>query len=215
MARSRSLLALLLLLVTACSTARTAAPPPPADPATEPTVAGAVDEAILQGTIEGDAASQTSRRVGRVLGVIAAVAGGPQTESVDDVVDRYRRVRDATEATGVLIATTKGAVEGAKRGYELDLQFAELQRIEGLEVTRPFPDQIDARFLDDATPAMLAEIAAVFAGQEERSIELEGPTGAACDIRASLAELGLDPYSLSAVENERLDAVVMHVRYRS
>ena len=147
-----------LLLLVGCSTSNPAAQPEPVDPATDPTIVGAVDEAVLEGSIEAEAAARTGRRIGRVAGVLAAVFGGPERESVDDTIDRYRRTRDAIVVTSTLIGATKGAVEGAQRGYELDLQFAELHEIEGVEVFRPFPDQIDVYLGSSTDSQTLAAI---------------------------------------------------------
>lgn len=209
MARTNVLLASALLLVAACSSA----PPPAVDPATEPTVAGAVDEAVRQGAIEGEVAAQTGRKVGRVVGVVAAVLGGPETETLGDTVDRYRRTRDAVEATAAVIGATNGAVKGAQRGYELDLEFAALQQIEGLTVIRPFPDQVEARFATAPTQQMLEQVAAVFIGHEERAIDIEAPGDAASEIRTSLLALGLS--GIEAHSSDELEGVVLRVHYRS
>jgi hypothetical protein len=209
MTRSFALLSSALLLVAACSSA----PPPAVDSTTEPTIAGAVDEAIREGTIEGEVAAQTGRRIGRAAGIVAAVIGGPETESVDDIVDRYRRTRDAVEATAAVIGTANGAIEGAKRGYELDLEFAALQQIEGLTVTRPFPDQLEATFTSTPTQQTLEQVAAAFAGHEERAIDIEAPGDAAYEIGTALTALGLA--GVEAHANDELDGAVLRVRYRS
>src|SRR3954451_1938125 len=101
------------VLLTACAT--TQPPAPQLDPSTDPTIAGA------------EAGAEIGLRIGRVAGVLAAVFGGPERESVDDMVDRYRMTRDAAVVTGALIGAAKGGAAGA------DLQFAELHKIEGLE----------------------------------------------------------------------------------
>jgi hypothetical protein len=213
MTRSLLTVAFTFLFLVACSTSRPAAEPVPVDPVTEPTIVGAVDEAVLQGTIEGEAAAETGRRVGRVAGVIAAVFGGPESETIDETIDRYRRTRDAAETTAAVIGATKGAVEGAKRGYELDLQFAELHQIEGLEVTRPYPDIIDARFASSPSEQLLSDIAAVFAGREERVIRIEAAGNEAQAIRDSLIDLGLPASSLQARRDDELQEVVLRIRY--
>jgi hypothetical protein len=207
--------ALALLLLAGCSTSNPAAQPVPVDPATDPSIVGAVDEAVLEGSIEAEAAARTGRRIGRVAGVLAAVLGGPERESVDDTIDRYRRTRDAVEVTSALIGATKGAVEGAQRGYELDLQFAELHQIEGLEIFRPFPDQIDVYLGSSPDSQTLAAIAAVFAGREERAIDVEAAGDAALNIRESLIDLGVPASSLRALRDNALTGVVLRIRYRS
>jgi hypothetical protein len=209
MTRTLALLTSALLFAAACSTA----PPPPVDPVTEPTVVAAVDEAVRQGSVEGEVAAQTGRRVGRVAGVIAAVLGGPETESLDEVVDRYRRTRDAAEATAAVIGAANGAAKGAQRGYELDLEFAALQQIEGLTVIRPFPDEIEARFGSAPTQEMLEQVAAVFAGHEQRAIDIEAPGDEAYEIRTSLLALGLPDVAAYSVDG--VDGIVLRVRYAS
>lgn len=215
MTRSFSLLAFVLVFQVACSTAKPVAEPVEVDPVTDPTIVGAVDEAVLQGTIEGAEAARQARRIGRVAGVLAAVFGGPSHENLDDTLDRYWRTREAVETTGALIGATKGAVAGAQRGYQLDLQFAELQKIEGLDVIRPFPDQIDVRFANEPNPQLLANIAAVFAGREERFIEIEAAGDAAMDIREALTDHGLSASSIEAHRNDDLEGVVLRIRYQS
>lgn len=209
MTRSLALLTSTLLFAAACTTA----PPPPVDPVTEPTVVAAVDEAVRQGSIEGELAAETGRRVGRVAGVLAAVLGGPETESLDEAVDRYRRTRDAAEATAAVIGAANGAVKGAQRGYELDLEFAALQQIEGLTVIRPFPDEIEARFAGAPTQEMLERVAAVFAGHEERAIDIEAPADQVSAIRESLLALGLSDVEGYSIDG--LDGIVLRVRYAS
>ena len=209
------LLAMCLLLLVACSSSNPANQPAAVDPVTDPSIVGAVDEAVLEGSIEGEAAAQTARRIGRVAGVLAAVFGGPQSESIDDTIDRYRQTRDAVEVTGALIGATKGAVEGAKRGYQFDLQFAELHEIEGLEVIRPVPDEIEVRLPSSPSPQVIAEIAAVFAGREERAIDIEAASDGALDLRESLIELGLQSTSVSAHRDDQLAGVLLRIRYKS
>ncbi len=200
------------LFLVACSTSK---PVVSVDPVTDPSIVGAVDEGVREGSAAADAGAQTGRRIGRVAGVVAAVFGGPRRESLDDAIDRYRLMRDAGEAVGAIIGASKGATAGAKRGYELDLQFAELHQIDGLEVTRPFPDQINVRFLTSPNPKMLADVAAVFAGREERAIDIEGGGGASLDLRESLIELGLPASDINAHRNDGIEGVVLYIRYRS
>ena len=213
MTRSLPVLAFALVTLAACSSSKPADPPVPIDPVTDPSVIGAVGEAVLQGSIEGAAAAETGRRIGRVAGVLAAVLGGPESESVDAMIDRYRDTRDAVTVTSAVIGATKGAVDGAKRGYELDLQFAELHRIAGLKVLRPFPDLIDVHFTTSPNPQLLADIAAVFAGREERAIVIEAAGDEAFDLRESLIELGLPASRLAAYRNDELRGAVMRIGY--
>jgi hypothetical protein len=213
--RSLPLLAFASVALLACSTARPAPPPPPVDVITEPSIVGAVDEAQLQGSIEAQKGAEIGRRIGLVAGVVAAVFGGPDHESPDDTIDRYFITLDAAEAAGALIGAAKGAKAGAKRGYQLDLQFAELHEIEGLEVTRPYPDQIDVRLPASPDDQTLAAIAAVFAGREERAIEIEGAGDAALALREALADRGVTYASLRAQRNDEIGDVVLRIRYGS
>lgn len=204
----------LAFLLAACSTAKPASEPVPVDPLTDPSIVGAVDEAVLQGSNEAVAAARTGRRIGRVAGVLAAVFAGPESESLDDTIDRYRQTRNAAEATGAVIGATKGAVAGAKRGYELDLQFAELHEIEGLEVMRPFPDEIEARFAGAPSAQTLSELAAVFVGREERAIDILAAGNGAVEIREALIALGVPGDGIDAHRDDEVRGVVLRVRYR-
>ena len=151
---------LLVVLSVGCASSKSTPPPPDPDPTTEPTIIGAVAEGAMQGAAEAEEAAIVGRRVGRVAGVLAAVLGGPEVESDRDIVERYRRTRDAVTDAAVVIGATHGAVEGAQRGLALDRQFAELTKIEGVTATRPFPDIIEVRFTDRA---LLPKVEAVFA----------------------------------------------------
>ena len=202
------------LLLAACSSTKPVAQAAPVDPTTDPTIVGAVDEAVREGSIQGAEAAEAGRRIGRVAGVLAAVFGGPQRESLDDVFDRYRRTRDAVEVTSAMIGTAKGATEGAKRGFQLDLQFAELHKLEGVEVFRPQPDEIDVHFAGAPSQQTLEGVAAVFAGREERAIDVEGAGDSALDVRDALIELGVPSTSLSVHRDDELRGVELRVRYR-
>jgi len=120
------LFAFALVLLAACATSK---PAVAVDPVTDPTVIGAVDESVREGSIAAAEGAQAGRRIGRVAGVVAAVLGGPRHDTLDDAIDRYRLTRDLAETTGAIIAGSRGATAGAKRGLELDLQFAELHKI--------------------------------------------------------------------------------------
>lgn len=199
-----------LLVFVACASSNPAPHPKPAvDPAVEPTIVGAVEEAVIQGSVEGAEGARIGRRVGIVAGVVAAVVGGPETESLDDMIDRYRDTRNAVQTTATVIAATHGAVEGAKRGYELDLQFAELTQIAGLEAFRPYPDLIEVRFTDHA---LVPEIARVLAGREGRAVTIEAAGDDAFEVRDELLELDA-PGRFHAVRNSDLAVVLMRIEY--
>lgn len=200
-----------LVLLAACATSK---PAVAVDPVTDPTVIGAVDESVREGSIAAAEGAQAGRRIGRVAGVVAAVLGGPRHDTLDDAIDRYRLTRDLAETTGAIIAGSRGATAGAKRGLELDLQFAELHKIEGVDVTRPMPDQIDVRFATSPDALMLREIAAVFAGREERAIDIQGPDDASFAVRDSLIDLGLSHTAIQARRNDDLRGIVLRIRYR-
>jgi hypothetical protein len=213
MARSLLPVAVASLFLVACSTTN---PRPAAsvDPETEPTIIAAADEAVNEGLEQGEAAMERGVHIGRVAGVLAAVFGGPERESVDDMIERYRFTRDATIVTATAIGTTKGVIEGAQRGYALDVQFAELLKIEGIEATRPYPDQIDIQI--DAMPAeeTLAKIAAVFAAQEQRTIDVETADDSALDIREALIAHGLPSSPVQAHRVDGSEGILIRARLR-
>ena len=211
MNRSLAFLAVMLLLV-ACASSKPSAQKD-IDPVTDPTIVGAVNAAAVEGTVESEEAARQGRKIGRVVGVLAAVFGGPQSESIDDTIDRYRDTRDAITATSAAIGATKGAVNGAKRGFLFDQQFAELHDITGIEATRPFPDQIDVRIAKMPDDDLLATIALVFVGREERTIHIEAAGSAASEIRESLITLGMNPLSLHSHPNDEERGIVLHVGY--
>ena len=214
--RSLPAAALALFALAACSTSRN-----PGNPHTRidtfhpvPEPRATVEETAVkagEGAIEG---AVVGRRIGRVAGVIAAVFGGPSSESLDDTIDRYRRTRDAVTVVGALIGATKGAMEGAEECIETDPQFAELLKIEGLDATRPLPNQIDVRVPLSPDPRLLTAIANVFANDEDRVFDIEGPDASSLDIREALIELGMRPSSLSAHRADALNEVVIHIRRR-
>jgi hypothetical protein len=205
-------LAAVTLSLVACASSKPAAQTQ-IDPVTDPTVVGAVNAAAVEGSMEAEEAARQGRKIGRVAGVLAAVFGGPQSESLDDTINRYRETRDAITATSAAIGATKGAVNGAKRGFVFDQQFAELHDITGIEATRPFPDQIDVRIAKIPDNDLLATVALVFVGREERIIHIEAADSAASEIRESLIALGMNPSSLHAHRNDEERGIVMHVGY--
>jgi hypothetical protein len=214
MKRWSSVLPLALLLSVACTTTQPAPTKVATDPTLDPTIIGAVDEAVAQGLDEGAEAARVGRRVGRVAGVIAAIVGGPSHESLDDTIDRYRDTRDAVTATAAVIGATHGATEGAKRGFQMDLQFAELTKVQGLDVIRPFPDQIDVRFRGAPTHELVSQIATVLKDRDARAISIEGSDDYALDVRDWLLELGVGDASVHTHRNDALPIVVLHINYK-
>lgn len=205
---------LALLLSVACASSPKPEPAPAVDPTLDPTIIGAVDEAAAQGIAEGVEAARVGRRIGRVAGVVAAVVGGPSHESLDDAIDRYRNTRDAITVTSAFLGASHGAIEGAQRGYAMDLQFAELVKIQGLDVIRPYPDQIDVRFRGAPTRELVSQIAAVFASRDARAVAIEGSGDYALDVRDWLLELGIGATSVSTHRNDALPIVVLHITYK-
>jgi hypothetical protein len=198
------------VLLTACATTRPPAPQP--DPSVDPTIAGAVEGAVVQGAAGAEAGAEIGLRLGRVAGVLAAVFGGPERESVDDMIDRYRMTRDAAVLTGAMIGAAKGGVAGAKQGYEFDLQFAELHKIEGLEVIRYSADEFEGRFANAPSPAALERIAAVFAARQGWLIDVEGAGASAFDVRDALIDRGMPHNAIDAHRNANVQGVVLHIR---
>ena len=195
MIRRLPTLVLAAVLLAACATTPPA--PPPVEPVTEPTVIGAAGEAVAEGSAAAARGAEIGRRVGTVAGVIAAVFGGPQHESLDDALDRFWMTRDAAEAIGAVIGAAKGAGDGAKRGYEFDVQFAELQKIEGIEAVRPSPEQIQVHLASMPGDATLDALAAVFAGRTGRLIDIEAAGDEALDLREALIARGVPAATIS------------------
>lgn len=210
----RTTAAFAFVLLAACASSRPAVEPPPAaDPYREPVV-GTAEEAAVERIAAVEEGAAKGRAIGSVVGVLAAVFGGSRSESLDDAIDRYLLARDAGEAIGAVVGATKGVGSSEKRVHEFDVQFAELQKIEGIEVTRPFPDELQVRLASVPAPETLAAIADVFEGRPERAIELEGAAEAVLSIREALIELGVSSSSLNARRNDAIDGVVLRVRYR-
>lgn len=205
------------LLLAACSSSRpvvTVGTTCPPDPRTEPTVVAAVVEGASQAIENAERGAEIGHRVGVVAGVIAAVFGGSGTEDLDEVFDRYRRVHDTATIAGAVIGAATGAKDGAERGFELDRQFAELDAIEDLEVTRPATDLIDIRFLVAPSEDLLEQIAAVFVDRTDRMITIEGPGDTVLDVRDALIDLGVPASSLNAQRVDGMTDVVLRVRAR-
>jgi hypothetical protein len=148
-----------------------------------------------------------------VAGALAAVLGGPHHDSVEDMVGRYIITRDVATVTGAIIGGVKGGKEGAKRGSELDLQFAALKKIDALKVSRPTPDSIDVFMETVPSHETLAAIAAVFAGHEQRSIDIESADPVPLDLRDALIDLGVPESSISVQRNDDLEGAIIRIRY--
>lgn len=203
---------LLLLLLSACATSRQTAQSSP-DFVHDPTAIGAIDEGVREGTAAGEDVEPAARRAGRAAGILAAVLGGPDSESVDDVIDRYRAARDATHTAIVAATATKAAIEGAQFGYDFDVQFAELLQIEGLDVTRPYVDEIVIRFQRAPEQATLEAIAKVLVGRQERAVTIQGGDECATSIYTGLAGLGVSYAKLDRDVTEPSTTIV-YVRMR-
>lgn len=212
MTRSLPALAVASLLLVACSSSKPVAQQQqPVDPVTDPTVIASVSEAAMQGSIESQEAVAKVRRAAVVAGVIAAVAGGPKVDTPEGIVDRYFHAHDAVEATAATIGLAKGATAGAKRGFELDQQFAELHKLEGVDVIRPVPDEILARFSTSPTPELLANIASVFANREQRNVDIEAPGDVASHIGDELTALGVK--GIETHRNDDLAVTVLRIHF--
>jgi hypothetical protein len=209
MTRAVPILVAALLVLPACSTTKPSPPAP--DPVTDPTIVAAVEEAVIEGTIEGEAAARTGRRIGMVAGVVAAVFGGPESESLEEAVDRYRDMRDAGEAIGAVIGGTRGVVDGAKRGYQLDLQFAELQQFDMLSVTRPFPNEIQVIFDNARAQEAVAAITGVLAGRDARDIDVIAAGDEGVPVRDSLIEYGVARELVRVRRDDEIEGTVVLV----
>ncbi len=195
MNRTLATVAFAALFSVACASSNSAP-----DPATEAT------------TTDDDDAMKHGARIGRVAGVVAAVLGGNEVESVDDMIERYRITRDGTIATTTAIGVAKGVVEGAKSGFELDQQYAELLQINDIEVTRPYPDQIVVRVFDRTTTETLKRVAAVFANREPRAIYVQSADDTALDLREALIDVGMPATWLHAQRVDGSDGVLLLIR---
>jgi hypothetical protein len=226
----KSKLALLILgslLVTACSTTQ-----PPVDPYRDPTIIGAVSGAVdgaAQPVADVQNAATTGRRIGTAVGVFAAIFGGGKCENIEDSIDRFLTVRAAGEVIGAAVGVAQVArkmnatdpavsgpplsnpiVEGWNRGLALDVQMAELQKIDGIEVTRPAVDQLDIRFAYSEN-APLHAIACAIGNGVGRSIVVEAPADLAFEVRERLIEQGLPSSLIESHRNQDLSGIVIHV----
>lgn len=216
MARKLPVVLLAALLCVACSTAQPPAPPVVTvpDPHTDPTIVNGIYDGARVAEEAAERGATTGRRVGTVVGLLAAVLGGSGSESIGEAIDRYRRTRDTIELAGAVIGMTRGAAQGGKRGYELDVQFAELHRIDGVEVMRPMPDEIIVRFASMPSQAQLEEIAAVFIGHEPNVIEITAAGEQALDIRNVLIDAGLSSACVNARRDNTVSGAVLRIRSR-
>lgn len=208
----RARLALLLLvsstLTMACATARHPEP----DPATDPTIIGAVDTASQDATEavaspEAVHAATVGRRVGTVVGVVSAIFGS-SSEPIEQSIDRYRRIRNAGESIGLATAVAPAATRGWQRGLAFDQQMAALKNIDGVELYRPAPDQIDVYFAHANT----TNLAAIACAVEGRTLEVEGGGGTSFDVRDALIDHGIPRERVSSHRNDTMQGVVLHVR---
>lgn len=209
MRRSVLVLPAFLLLVACSSTKAPRHTLESIDPARDPSVVGTIDEATREAAENAAEGAEKGRRVGQVAGVLAAIFGGPEVESVDDMVDRYRRTRDAATAIGAVIGATSGAIEGGQRGYAFDEQFAELHALQGVEVLRPVPDLIEIRFTDRQ---LVDQIALILLKGAQRNVTIEAEGTVANEIRDELIAHGLSGDTLYAYQNEEVAGVLLSVR---
>jgi hypothetical protein len=200
-----------LVLLAACSTSR---PVVVVDPVTDPTIIGAIDESAREGSIAAEEGARTGRRIGQVAGVVAAVLGGPRHDTLEDAVGRYLLTRDLAEATGAIIGGSRGAKAGAKTRHGARPAICGTAQDRGVKVFRPTPDQIDVLFDESPNPQMLTEIAAVFAGREERAIDIQGPDDSSFAVRDSLIGLGVSNAAIQARRDDHLRGIIIRIRYR-
>ena len=201
---------LLLAVLTGCSTAKT--PTVAVEPIREPVVLGVHPEAP---PIELETAFKVGKGIGHVAGVLAAIFGGPGSESLDDALDRYRRVRDAAVVTAVIIGATQAAAaaEAVEAEPVLARERAALQQLDFVRVTQPYPDQLEVRFTTPPTREMLAEVVEIVSGGESLTFTVEGPGSLLLDVRESLIVLGLPSSAVSAHRTEGAGEVVLRIRH--
>jgi hypothetical protein len=146
--------------------------------------------------------SSQGRNIGTAVGVATAVFGGPQSEPIDDAIERYRVAREAGEMIGSLTEVTRFVTE--------------LQQLEGVGVSFTEEGQIDL-FLADPhrnLPA-LASLLAKSPYPEEQFIAIEGSGVYAFEIREALIRHGLTAEAIEAHRTDELDGAAVHIRYRS
>jgi hypothetical protein len=215
MKRSLPALAFSLLILTACATRGPYPEPSEVNPVTDPTVIGAVDEAAIQGKIEGEKAAVTGHRIGIVFGTLAAVLGGGSHDSLDEAIGRYIVTHDLVATTVMLAGATKGTVEGAKHGAVLDQQFAELHAIVGVTVLRPYPDDIEIHVPIHAPGEVFDAMVNVFANREPRVLDLYGKDESILDVRDALLSRKVVAAQVNAHRDETVEdgVVIVRVRY--
>jgi hypothetical protein len=214
---SRISLVLLASVFTAACATRPAPTPVAVDPALDPTIIGAVSVAAGDGAEAAARASSeatTGRRIGIAVGLVSAIFGGENYEPIGRSIDRYRRIRDDGEAIGASVAASKAAKSGWQRGLTFDTQMVDLQKIDGLTVTRPTPMQLDVR-LFDATIQPLHEIAAAISDRDHRTIVIEGAPARTAAVREGLVANGLPDWAIETSRNDDIGYVVLHIRYRN
>jgi hypothetical protein len=146
--------------------------------------------------------STQGRNIGRAVGVASAVLGGPQSEPIDDAIERYRTARDAGAAIGELSEATKFALA--------------LQQLEGVDVNFGDDGQIDLYLVDpERAVASVANVLANGPRPLDQLIEVEGPADTAFAFRDGLIEHGLAGAAIEAYRADDLDGVALHIRYRS
>ncbi|HWW59956.1 MAG TPA: hypothetical protein VN181_01185 [Thermoanaerobaculia bacterium] len=168
---------------------------------------GAVDAAVAQGAEEAAAGAKTGRRIGIAVGLVSAIFGGAPYESIDESIARYRAARDTGEAIGAIAGGAHGANAGARRGFQFDLEMAELKKFDDLDVTRPAPDELIVQFTDPATPR-LADIARIVGG---RRIFIEAPGDTGIAVRDALIDHGVAASTLQSHRNDKLSAVRLRI----
>jgi hypothetical protein len=214
---SRISAALLASVLTAACATRPVPTPVAVDPATDPTIIGAVSVAAADGSeaaARKSAEATTGRRIGIAVGLVSAVFGGENYEPIWRSVDRYRRIRDDGEAIGASIAASKAAKSGWQRGLTFDTQMVDLQKIDGVTVTRSTPIQLDVR-LSNATIQPLHEIAAAISDRDHRTVVIEGAPANTATVREGLVANGLPDWIIETSRNDDIGYVVLRIRYRN
>ena len=214
---ARKTLPLLLIatLTLACTSTKPAKPAANVqDPHTDPTIVNGIYEGGQRAMERAEAGASAGRKVGTVVGLLAAVLGGSGSESLDDALDRFHRTRDTIEIAGAVIGMTRGAAEDSKQSSEIDTELAALRRIDGAVVARPADGELLVTFEREPTTQQLEAVAAVFAGREDRVIEIEAPSENALAIRDALIDAGLSASCLNAHRGAS-DGVVLRIRRRS